>query len=141
MMIFPGTLSLASGVMNVSADDAVREAGTVGIARVLSVSVQASRCDTTTVVTLAPVRYLKGPLEKKEITFSYTRYYWKQAGWPWQKDCDSVHYRMPPVAEGMKAGGEVIFTARYFPDWKECRVTGTMEMDQLEMVARLLNKK
>ena len=92
-------------------------------------------------VLLVPERYLLGSLDQQEIMFSYTHHEWKKAFWPWQEDCPSVQYTLPPIAEGMREGARVVFTARYFPQWDGCFATGTVELDRLEEVGRMLEAR
>jgi len=138
---FIAGISLAHDAMPVPVDDAVNNAQIVGIARIAAISVNETRCSISTKIHLSPEKFLMGSLEKKEIIFSYTYYFWKEAFWPWQEDCPSVHYTVPPVAEGMEKGSRVIFTARYFPDWKDHFATATIKMDQLERVKKLMGDK
>ncbi|MBN1532325.1 MAG: hypothetical protein JXA20_06665 [Spirochaetes bacterium] len=133
--------ALAHMEMPVPVDGVIRESTLVGVARVARITVRESRCDVTTTVTLSPERFLKGSLDKNEILFSYTHFYWKRATWPWQEDCPSVDYTVPPVARGMKEGDRVIFAARYFPDRGDYFAVATMRMEQLETVKELLHGK
>lgn len=128
-------------VRPVPVKETILEAEIVGTARVGSVTVQKSRCSTRTQVYLVPEQYLLGTLDQPALTFSYTVYEWKKAFWPWQEDCPSVHYTLPPIAEGMKEGDVVLFTAHFFQDHGGYFATGTIDINRLEEVKGLLQER
>ena len=135
------TAVFSHDVVPVPVEEAVLNAQVVGVARVVSVTTHATRCRSSTDVLLVPERYLLGSLDQQEIMFSYTHHEWKKAFWPWQEDCPSVQYTLPPIAEGMREGARVVFTARYFPQWDGYFATGTMELDRLEEVGHMLEAR
>jgi hypothetical protein len=141
MILALGGLCLAYDEEPIPIDRVVTKAEAVGIARVVKVTVTEGRCESNTKVYLSPVSYLKGSLPKSEVVFSYTYYHWKRARWPWQTECPSVNYSLPPIAEGMKEGDEVLFAASFFPDRNDHFVIGTMKIHQMERVRRLLEMK
>ncbi|MFW6180462.1 MAG: hypothetical protein ACOC8N_01840, partial [Spirochaetota bacterium] len=128
-------------VVPVSVEEAVLDAQVLGVARVVSINTRATRCTSSTDVLLVAERYLLGVLDQQELLFSYTHYLWKKAFWPWQEDCPSVQYTLPPIAEGMEEGVRVLFTARYFSQWDGYFATGTVELDRLEEVERMLEAR
>ncbi len=122
-------------------DDAIRKAKAVAIAEVVSASKKATRCYTDHNFELKPVTALKGPIDMKKIyPFSYTIHEWKRATFPWQEDCPSVHYRLPPIAEKMSKGDRVIITIEYWEPGKTDTVVSTRDIKYLEEVKNLLGK-
>ena len=122
-------------------DDVIRKAKAVAIAEVVSASKNTTRCYTDHSFELKPVTVLKGSIDTKKIyRFSYTIHEWKRATFPWQEDCPSVHYRLPPIAQKMSKGDRVIITIEYWETGKTDAVMSTRDIEHLEDVKSLLGK-
>lgn len=92
---------------------AVREADVVVIAAVMSSVEKRERCETTVVDRLRVERMLKGSFTAGgEVEFSHSIFHWREADWPWQKECPSVHFLVPPRVKDARPDDRVIATLR-----------------------------
>ncbi len=122
-------------------DDAVRKAKAVAIAEVVSASKKATRCYTDHNFELKPISLLAGSMDmNRTYPFSYTIHEWKRATFPWQEDCPSVHYRLPPIATKMSKGDRVIITIEHWEPGKTDAVVSTRDIKYLEEVKNFLGK-
>jgi hypothetical protein len=123
-------------------DDAVKNAKAIAVAEVVSAEKDESRCETSFRFGLKALYSIKGTVNtEKTYPFSYTVYYWKKATFPWQKECPSVHYRMPPVAENMNVGSKVIITIEYWEPGKTDAVVSTRDIIHLDQVKQVIRGK
>ncbi len=119
--------------------DVIRHAKAVAVAEVVSEKQIKSRCDTSFHYELRPLHFLKGSMDTgKTYPFSYTIHFWKRAVFPWQEDCPSVHYSLPPISDDMSRGAKVIITFEYWEPLKRDAVTSTRNIRDLEEVKSLL---
>lgn len=122
-------------------DDTIKKARAVAIAEVVSASKKTTRCYTDYSFELKPLILLKGSMDmEKTYPFMYTIHQWKRATFPWQEDCPSVHYRLPPIAENMSRGAKVIITVEYWEPGKTDAVVSTKDMKHLDEVKNLIRK-
>jgi len=142
MIILFITLIKAGGAHDQSTrdySDALKKAKAVAVAEVEKSTKNTERCSTTFRFTIRIVESLKGTIEVgKTYPFSYTVHHWKRATFPWQEDCPSVHYRLPPIAENMGRGARIIITLENWPPCKCDAVTSTKDIRHLEDVKRFI---
>ena len=138
--IAPGAYS--HGVYFQKVKPLLRRADVIAIARVKTFTKDESRCETTYTCDLEIQKYLRGKWKTPRIKFSYSHYYGRKANWPWQEDCPSVHYFVPPLAESLSTkDGRLIVTLQVTPDGQSYRATATMDIKHLPLVRSILAEK
>ncbi|HNR88377.1 MAG TPA: hypothetical protein PKM65_08565 [Spirochaetota bacterium] len=138
-VLLMGTAGFPHRPYPIDDERAVREAHAIVIATLRSSSEKNERCATTTVDRLRVESVIRGEVAVgTELSFVRSIFHWRRARWPWEKDCPSVHYFVPPRVERASQGDRVIATlARDRPDGP-LRVTGTIDISRHDAVRRLV---
>ena len=117
--------------------EAVKKSSITGTGIVESVEQSGARCSSTVTAEIKVLKILKGSLQGKPLRIQVTDYYWKKAEWPWQEDCPSVHYSVPPIEIKMEQGERIVFAADHFKGYGECYVTAAAVYERLDEVKRM----
>lgn len=121
-----------------SMDRIIKEAQCIAVAEIVSVRETKTRCATGTEIRVRLMERLRGGCVKEEVLFLYSVHYWKKARFPWQEECPSVHYTVPPRVRNPRKGDRVIVTIRYFSDFKDYFVTSMSAMERLEDIREMM---
>ena len=117
-------------------EDAVKKSSVIGTGIIESVSRNGTRCNTTTIAKIKVLEIFKGSLEGKPLHLAITEHHWKKSFWPWQEDCPSVHYMVPPFEIKIEKGVKFVFAADHFKGEKECYVTAAAAYERLDELKR-----
>ena len=116
-------------------DDIFRTARSVAIGKIIDIESNESRCSSSKVYKFKITKLLRGRIDATPVyNLYYTTYYWKEAKWPWQEDCPSVHYTVPPVARGMEQGKSYIITIHRSDRNSEYYVSSSKNISELQTI-------
>ncbi|HON77772.1 MAG TPA: hypothetical protein PK544_04725 [Spirochaetota bacterium] len=112
-----------------------RTAKAVAVAKITNIESNESRCESRKVYTFKITQLLRGRIDSEPAyNLYYTTYYWKEATWPWQEDCPSVHYNVPPVAGNMEQGKSYIITIHRSDRNSEFYVSSSKDISELQRI-------
>jgi len=118
-------------------EQAVKKAGCVAVAVIEEIRTTRSRCETTTEIRVKLLDVIRGTCPVNDVSFLYTAHHWKRARFPWQEDCPSVHYTMPPRLTDPRKGRRVIVTVSYFKDWKNYYATSMSDIARRREIEKM----
>ncbi len=113
-------------------EEAVKSSSILGTGIISSVKKSESRCSTEIIAVIKVLTVMKGSLNDKPLLINITEHHWRKAAWPWQEDCPSVHYKVPPIEIRVKKNTEIVFAAEHFEGYNECYVTAAAAIDRLD---------
>jgi hypothetical protein len=117
-------------------EESVKNSSILGTGIIVSVQKKENRCSTSITARIQVVTLIKGSLNNKPLLIDITEHHWKRAFWPWQEDCPSVHYKVPPIEIRIEKNTKIVFAADHFNDYKECYVTAAADFDRLDEFKR-----
>jgi len=117
-------------------EEAVNSSSIIGTGIISSVKKSESRCSTDITVGIKVLTVIRGSLKDKPLIIDITEHHWKRAFWPWQEDCPSVHYKVPPIEIRVEKNTEIVFAAEHFEGYNECYVTAAAAIDRLDEFKR-----
>lgn len=80
--------------------------------------------------------------QKSLLLFSViSMHHWRRDTCPWQEDCPSVHYKVPPIEIRIEKNTEIVFAAEHFEGYNECYVTAAADIDRLDEFKRYICDK
>ena len=113
----------------------------VAVAKITDIESTESRCSSSRVYTFKITETLKGRIdENREYKLYYSIFYWKQATWPWQEDCPSVHYTVPPVAQNMEKGKSYIITIQRDDDRSDYYISSSKDMSEMQTIMNKIRR-
>jgi len=115
-----------------SLEDEVRRSPVLGTGIIHSVVKDESRCASGITARVRVLTILKGSLNDRPLVIAVSEYHWRKAFWPWQDDCPSVHYRVPPIEVKIEENTKIVFAAEYIEGYNECYVTAAAPFDRLD---------
>ncbi len=117
-------------------EESVKKSSIFGTGIISSVEKSESRCSTDITARIQVLTVIKGSLKDKPLLIDITEHHWRRAFWPWQADCPSVHYKVPPIEIRIEKNTEIVFTAEHFDGYSECYVTAAGAIDRLDEFKR-----
>lgn len=107
----------------------------VAVAQITGIESTESRCSSSKVYTFKIMQLLKGRIDAdREYKLYYTVFYWKQARWPWQEDCPSVSYTVPPIVREMEKGKSYIVTVHRYEGNSEYYISSSKDMSEMQTI-------
>ncbi len=117
-------------------EESVKNSSILGTGIIVSVEKKESRCSTGVTAEIKVITIIKGSLKDKPLLIDITEHHWRRALWPWQDDCPSVHYKVPPIEVKIEKNTKIVFTAEHFDGYSECYVTAAGTIDRLDEFKR-----
>ena len=117
-------------------EESVKKSSILGTGIISSVKKSESRCSTDITAEVKVLTIIKGSLKDKPLFINITEHHWRRAAWPWQEDCPSVHYKVPPIEIRVEKNTEIVFAAEHFDGYRECYVTAAGAFDRLDEFKR-----
>lgn len=111
-------------------EEAVSRSPILGTGIIRSVIRNESRCSTDITARVEVLTILKGSLNDKPLLINISEHHWRKAFWPWQDDCPSVHYQVPPIEVKIEKNTRIVFAAECFEGYTECSVTAAASCDR-----------
>ena len=117
-------------------EETVKSSSIFGTGIISSVKKSESRCYTDITAEIKVVSIMKGSLKDKPLLIDITEHHWRRAFWPWQADCPSVHYKVPPIEVKIERNTKIVFAAEHLDGYSECYVTAAGAVDRLDEFKR-----
>lgn len=117
-------------------EESVKNSSILGTGIISSVKVNESRCSTDITAEIKVLTIIKGSLKEKPLLINITEHHWRRAFWPWQDDCPSVHYKVPPIEIRILENTKIVFSAEHFEGCNECYVTAAAAIERLDEFKR-----
>lgn len=117
-------------------EESVKKSSILGTGIISSVKKSESRCSTDITAEIKVLTVIKGSLKDKPLLINITEHHWRRALWPWQGDCPSVHYKVPPIEVRIEKNTKIVFAAEHFDGYRECYVTAAGAFDRLDEFKR-----
>lgn len=113
-------------------EESVKKSSIIGTGIISSVVKNESRCSTDITAEIKVLTIIKGSLKNKPLLINITEHHWRKATWPWQEDCPSVHYKVPPFEISIEENTKIVFSAEHFERYNECYVTAAAAIERLD---------
>jgi len=117
-------------------EETVKSSSILGTGIIVSVKKSESRCSTDIKAEIKVLTIIRGSLKDKPLIIDITEHHWRRAFWPWQDDCPSVHYKVPPIEIKIEKNTEIVFAAEHFDGYRECYVTAAADINRLDEFKR-----
>lgn len=117
-------------------EEAVKQSSILGTGIISSVEKDESRCRTGITARIKVLTILKGSLKDKPLLIDISEHHWRRAFWPWQEECPSVHYKIPPIEIRTEENVKIVFAAEHFEGYTECYVTAAAPYGRLDEFKR-----
>jgi hypothetical protein len=117
-------------------EEAVKQSSILGTGIISSVKKNENRCSTDITARIKVLTILKGSLNDKPLLIDISEHHWRRAFWPWQEECPSVHYKVPPIEIRIEENVKIVFAAEHFEGYTEYHVTAAAPYGRLDEFKR-----